>query len=400
MTQRLTLFFIALSAVNVVVAQPSPNDAKSPASQPIKTATHQAFAALRREAQRSFDPDQFGYDFIVGRSNGSALGLVAGATNIGNRIPGIIPYSLYEDMSRTTPPPPGHSDYRKLVRWAIPIMQGDSCDGRPIVGTSPQMFGYDDRGAPVADKPFEYARGHQYALAEGRVFAPRKFEAIIGSEAADQGHLKLGDKFRATHGFPSPYEKSDVHTPQWTIVGIFKPTRTAHDRVLFVPLISLYAIEEHCIGLTEQNMLQSGFDWRRSTPEQTRQFLKNSGFDVDNICAATRLYFRINERAGDELLKDAAVNPADKNKQPILNEKDSDAFRYDTDGNIIPDLPPSAWEISTVLVKTRNAFSNETLRYNFSVGSLPVAAISPAAAVRDAIDDLEKLLSQGSPLNP
>ena len=36
---------------------------------------------------------------------------------------------------------------------------------------------------------FEYRQGHSYELAEGRVFAPRKFEAVLGSDrvaAAEQ----------------------------------------------------------------------------------------------------------------------------------------------------------------------------------------------------------------------
>ena len=79
------------------------------------------------------------------------------------------------------------------MKLAVPFMVGDSYNGRRIVGTSPQMFGFDDQGKPVKGEPFKYRMDKAYELAEGRVFAPRKFEAVIGSEVAKSNHMKLYD---------------------------------------------------------------------------------------------------------------------------------------------------------------------------------------------------------------
>ena len=144
-------------------------------------------------------------------------------------------------------------------------MVGDSYMGRRIVGTSPQMFGFDDEGKPVEGMKFQYRRDQSYELAEGRTFGLKKFEAVVGSDTADMLGMKLYDPnltpeqnidqrraFRATHGFPGPNDKPDIHKPVWKVVGILKPTHTANDRVLFIPFISLYAIAEHEKGMIKQ----------------------------------------------------------------------------------------------------------------------------------------------------
>jgi len=106
-------------------------------------------------------------------------------------------------------------------------------------------------------------------LRRGRAFAPRKFEAVIGSEVAEREHMHLYDAalseaentarhavFQATHGMPGPNDVPDVHKPKWHVVGILQPTHTANDRVLFIPFISLYAIEEHSYGMIAQAMMR------------------------------------------------------------------------------------------------------------------------------------------------
>src|SRR5206468_8528467 len=165
--------------------------------------------------------------------------------------------------------------------------------GRRLVGTSPQMFGYDDHGKPEAE-PFEYRKDRHYEFAEGRVFAAKKFEAVIGSDVAERLGMKIGSKFKATHGMPPPDEKNpDIHKPQWTVVGILKPTHTANDRVLFIPVVSLYAIEEHDVGLIAQLMLKAKFDYQKAKPEEIREFLKKNNFSPDDMAPETKRRFRI-----------------------------------------------------------------------------------------------------------
>ena len=87
--------------------------------------------------------------------------------------------------------PPEKSDdgkpnpFRGMAAWAVPYAVGDSYQGRRIVATTPQLFGVDDAGTPLpADRVPHYRATDAYTFAQGRAFAPNKFEAVIGSEVA------------------------------------------------------------------------------------------------------------------------------------------------------------------------------------------------------------------------
>src|SRR2546421_10387787 len=149
---------------------------------------------LSREGQNLFVQRDFGYDILIGPPKGSPLQLTLNTVYHMDVSPGVIPFQIYEDMARKSPPLPGHPDYRPYVRVAVPFMVGDSYQGRRIVGTSPQMFGVDDDGKPVEGTKFQYRKDRGYELAAGRVFAPRKFEAVIGSDVAERLHLQLYDE--------------------------------------------------------------------------------------------------------------------------------------------------------------------------------------------------------------
>src|SRR5437773_1763615 len=256
---------------------------------------------LGREGQNLFAQTDFGYDILVGPPKGSPLQLTLNTVYHMDVSPGVVPYPIYEDMARKAPPLPGHPDYRPYVRVAVPFMVGDSYQGRRIVGTSPQMFGFDDDGKPVEGTKFQYRKDKSYELAQGRVFAPRKFEAVIGSDVADRLHLHLyddklspqenekqGGAFRATHGMPAANEKPDIHKPIWHVDGILKPTHTANDRVLFIPYISLFAIAEHEEGLIKQALLRANIDPSLIPPERIDEVLAKLGIDPKKIPESVR----------------------------------------------------------------------------------------------------------------
>jgi putative ABC transport system permease protein len=368
-----------------------------------------AVLILQRESAQLFGQSDFGYDIIIGPPKGSPLQLVLNTVYHLDKSQGNIPYSLFEDMSRKKALP-GHTDYGQYVRHAIPFMVGDSYNGHRLVGTSPQMFGFDDdakpfvgydaaghrlpefqdpnlpeeerrKDKPVAASAFQYRHEQKYELAQGTGFHARRFEAIIGSEVAEKEKMGLGSKFRATHGFPGPNEQPDIHKPQWTVVGILKPTHTANDRVLFVPVVSLYAIEEHDIGMIEQLMEKNQFIWRAATPAQTREFLKAHDLDPDTMEAGTKHHFKIGDTAspglGGELIKDATPATA----EPA--QEDPDAYTLDAAGDIVPELPQSAWQLSAILVKTRAAIKHEELMYHFQVVSKEATAVNPASVMRE-----------------
>ena len=363
-----------------------------------------AILIIQRESRSLFGQSDFGYDIIIGPPKGSPLQLTLNTVYHMDVSPGVVPYALYEDLARKTAPPPGRPDYRRYVRSAVPFMVGDSYQGRRIVGTSPAMFGADDDGKPTGGEVFEYRPGQHFELAEGHVFAARKFEAIIGSDMAsrlglhlfdpklsDEENEKYGGAFRATHGMPAANEKPDIHKPRWKIVGILKPTHTANDRALFVPFISLYGIAEHEGGIIDQALLRAGIDPSRIPPGRVDEVLGQLGVDPKNIPESVKRKFKI-ERAdvkdvggsAGDLMQNAKVAPATEEGKD--EGEDPDAYHLDGNGNIVPDLPPEQWSLSAVLVKSRGGFAAQQLMYNFKVIDDRATAVNPALVMRDFFD--------------
>jgi putative ABC transport system permease protein len=352
-----------------------------------------AIMVLRREGANLFAQSDFGYDILIGPPKGSPLQLTLNTVYHMDVSPGVIPYELYEDMSRKTAPPPGKPDYRRYVKIAVPFMVGDSYNGKRIVGTSPLMFGFDDDGKPVTGDKFQYRVDKSYVLAAGRVFHPRKFEAVIGSEVAEKEHLVIYDDklsedenekrhgaFRATHGFPGPNEKPDIHKPKWHVVGILKPTHTANDRVLFVPFISLYAIAEHEGGMIDQALMKANINPAAIPPGKLDETLAKLGIDPKKVPESLKKKFKLKPAApkGGDLLQDVGAKK---------DEEDEDAFHLDDKGEIVPDLPKDEWELSAIIVKSRGeGLYASQLIYNFKVVDDRATAVNPASVMKDFFD--------------
>jgi putative ABC transport system permease protein len=197
-----------------------------------------------------------------------------------DRSPGNITYLVYEALRNN----------RQMVKVAIPYAVGDTYKGYRIAGTSPELFGFNDDGTPfegynaqgrllsgyqspgiaeedrdpnkkVAKDTFEYRVGRKFHIAQGRSFTAKKFEAVLGSDIPARTGLKIADKFKATHdipaGAPSP---EDEHDEQWTVVGVLEPTHTAEDRMIFIPLISFYAIPVHESAMEIEAAIKAGED--------------------------------------------------------------------------------------------------------------------------------------------
>ncbi len=358
---------------------------------------------LQREGQNLFAQTDFGYDILIGPPKGSPLQLTLNTVYHMDMSPGVVPFGLYDDMARKEPPLKGHPDFRPTVRIAVPFMVGDSYMGRRIVGTSPAMFGFDDLGQPVTGKKFQYRREQSYELAAGRVFAPKKFEAVIGADTAKSLHLQLyddklseeenekrGGAFRATHGMPGPNVIPDIHKPRWHIVGILKPTHTANDRVLFVPYISLYAIAEHESGMIDQALLKANINPSAVPPDKVEEVLGKLGIDPKSVPASVMKKFKMRPAASKpspsadgELMKEAAPAGAAKHDEA----EDPDAYHLDEHGDIVPDLPPDEWTLSAILVQSRGypetGFAGQQLMYNFKVIDDRAAAVNPASVMRE-----------------
>ncbi|NEI66042.1 ABC transporter permease [Rhizobium leguminosarum] len=128
------------------------------------------------------------------------------------------------------------------VDWAAPIGFGDSFSGYPIIGTTTTL-------------PQNLSGG----LAEGKIFA-REGEAVIGAAVK----LSLGGEIKPMHG--SLEEGGETHTELvYHIAGRLRPTGTAWDRAILVPIQAVWHIhgmeaEEHEEDSGHEHEAASGTD--------------------------------------------------------------------------------------------------------------------------------------------
>ena len=181
------------------------------------------------------------------------------------------------------------------------------------------------------------------------------------------------------------------------MVGILKPTHTANDRVLFVPIVSLFAIEEHSYGLIEQAMIRKGIDphdrpegGAAGRAEGTRlQPRRPAAVGDEEACTCaptTGPTSRTRDRpgasrpvaGGESLSETPKTPPPAKADAAGGDDEDVDAYHLDKDGNIIPDLPRDEWEISAVLVRTRGPYPTQHTALPLRVATPEAMAVNPA----------------------
>lgn len=177
--------------------------------------------AVRDQAQESFVSTTTTYDAVLG-ARGSKLQLVLNSIFHLESSPGNLPESDYLMIKR-----------HPAVKAAIPIAVGDNYYGWRIVGTLSEMF-----------TGIEYAPGRGYELEPGgRLFAPDRKEAVVGSFAARKMGMKVGDTFHPFHGLA--FNPREQHADIYTVTGILRPTNTPVDRVIWIPLEGLQTMSGH-----------------------------------------------------------------------------------------------------------------------------------------------------------
>jgi putative ABC transport system permease protein len=183
--------------------------------------------------------DAQGYHLIIGGGKGSKFDVVLSTVFHFGTALYPIPYEYYKEFV--------DGEYAPLVDVAVPVCLGDSFESEDgqlfrVVGTTPEMFdrlryGVDDDGQDL-----------RYRFRSGRNFkAENFFEAVVGSVTANRTGLKVGDRFRPTHGMSGEGEKHD----EFEVVGVLAPTGTANDRALFVNVEGFYLLDGHALAPTD-----------------------------------------------------------------------------------------------------------------------------------------------------
>lgn len=151
------------------------------------------------------------FDLIVGAA-GSETQLVLSSVFLQPSALPLMPGNVLTDLA---------ADPR--VAWAAPIGFGDFFGTSPIVGTTTSLI-----------------RNLSDGVSEGAVFA-REGEAVIGADVA----LKMGATVKPMHGTLG--EGGHTHSElAYTVVGRLKPTGSAWDKAILVPIKAVWDI--HGLG--------------------------------------------------------------------------------------------------------------------------------------------------------
>jgi putative ABC transport system permease protein len=167
---------------------------------------------IKEQAQRTFAAANSGYDAVLG-ARGSKLQLVLNAVFHLEASPGNLAWEDFLEIQRH----PG-------VSLAVPLATGDNYRGWRVVGTAPDYF-----------VRTEFPGGRRFALAPGgRWFEPDLREAVVGSFAARELGLRVGDEFAPHHGLA--FDPQAQHEEVYVVVGLLEPSNTPADRVIWIPL--------------------------------------------------------------------------------------------------------------------------------------------------------------------
>lgn len=183
--------------------------------------------AFKAEAERSFAAADGGFDAVLG-SRGSKLQIVLNALYHMDDSPGLLKWSDYEQIKAN-----------RAVAEAYPIAVGDNYKGIRLVGTVPDYL-----------SEHEYREGSPFELAKGgRMFSEGRLEAVVGSQAARQLGLKVGDTFHPYHGLQ--YEANSRHEELYRVVGALEPTGTPADRVIWIPVAGIQTMSGHASAASD-----------------------------------------------------------------------------------------------------------------------------------------------------
>jgi putative ABC transport system permease protein len=231
--------------------------------------------------------DPFGV-LVVG-ANGSTQQLVLNTILLQDDPVGNISYEIYEELEA--------DDAR--VQLAVPLAFGDNVSGARVIGTNHDFF--ELRRAQNEPPAFQLAEGRLFTEVEvhhdedehrddehseeegehadedehqddehseeegehadedehqddehavhegeeeGHAHDENLFEAVLGSRAAEDLDLGIGDHFQTIHGHGTGIA-SDRHAEVYTVVGILEPSDTPYDGAVLTQLASIWDVHAH-----------------------------------------------------------------------------------------------------------------------------------------------------------
>ncbi|MFT3729867.1 MAG: ABC transporter permease [Hyphomicrobium sp.] len=172
---------------------------------------------VRTGARESFADTISGTDLIVGARSGSLNLLLYSVFRIGNATNNVT-WKSYQDIAKMPE-----------VSWIVPLSLGDSHHGFRVLGTNADYFTH-----------YKFRHGQTMSFTAGGPFKDL-FDAVIGSDVAEQLGYKVGDKIIVAHGVGSISFIEHEDKP-FRVSGILAKTGTPIDRTVHVSLEAIEAI--------------------------------------------------------------------------------------------------------------------------------------------------------------
>jgi putative ABC transport system permease protein len=180
--------------------------------------------SMRKAGERAFARGGGTMHLLVSRDSSPLVSVLNGVFHA-NAPAKPIAWAEYQRLTETLP-----------LEFAVPVQMGDSFRGLPVVATTRGFF-----------EEFKPEAGSEWTLAEGRLFES-ELEVVLGSRAARETGLRVGDTAALTHGVGSAPAGAETHLHseyEFTVVGILGPTGSPHDRGLFITLESTWLLHAH-----------------------------------------------------------------------------------------------------------------------------------------------------------
>ena len=122
-----------------------------------------------------------------------------------------------------------------LIGKAVPLSIGDNYKGFRIVGTNDEIIDL-----------------YEAAFDKGKMWNGGT-EVVIGSRTAEDTGLKLGDRFKSSHGLSSDIGMEHDDAADFIVVGILKKTNSVIDQLILCDTRAVWAVHDHDHGAEEDH---------------------------------------------------------------------------------------------------------------------------------------------------
>ncbi len=311
---------------------------------------------------RSFSEAAQGYHLIIGAKGGKLQLVMNTVFHLSEPINNI-PWSFYKQFIQYKDE---HGNlvsgaYASSVEVAVPYCLGDSYQKFRVVGTTPDLFDKLSYGANPDGtlKNYQFAQGQNFDAGDFRA-------AVIGSVAAVQTGLKLGDKFPITHGLADD-ENAHVHEEDlFHVVGVLEPTGTPNDRAVFVNLHGFLLIAGHDKPIPkkkEKQEAEHGHEAAVGELQSARDELRQAAA-TENVPQAAVEHIQRADDIVDNVIAGAKQNTAPDEHSDEHGDEHAEAANHDHDesehghdheqsGKLQP-LPEAQREVTAILVLLKN----------------------------------------------